>query len=168
MPYDVQAQWTAGIDETILALQNQIAQLEAELAELKHPADEPETGAPPDELWLQWFGDDEGHYLWPDDVDRAGVTWSSYQVWPRDVRYVRAEAEAGKMTDQPDDANGRAFLTDIVMGRILTFRSRLAQLEWLCGQEDVTAERLEDAGALLRRQIAEFDSLGDAYRAASD
>jgi hypothetical protein len=72
------------------------------------------------------------------------------------------------MTDHPDDANGRAFLIDSVMGRIMTFRSRLAQLEWLCGQEDVTAERLEEAGALLRRQITEFDSLGDAYRAASD
>jgi hypothetical protein len=72
------------------ALRGRVEKLKDELAELKHPADEPETGAPPDELWLQWYGDDEDNYLWPDDVDQPSATWSRYRVWPRDVRYVRA------------------------------------------------------------------------------
>lgn len=76
------------------ALRDQVEKLAAELAELKSPADEPETGAPPDELWLQWEGDGDGNYLWPSDVDRACVTWSSHQVWPNDVRYILAEAGA--------------------------------------------------------------------------
>lgn len=71
-------------------LRDWVDKLKAELAELKHPADEPETTDPPDEIWLQWYGDGDGNYLWPDDVDRAGVTFSTYQVWSRDIRYVRA------------------------------------------------------------------------------
>lgn len=74
------------------ALRGRVEKLAADLAELKHPADEPQTGEPPDELWLQWYGDDEDNYLWPDDAYRAGVTWSQFRVWRRDVRYVRAEA----------------------------------------------------------------------------
>lgn len=79
------------------ALRAQVEKLEYELAELKHVADEPQTGEPPDELWLQWYGDDEGNYLWPDDAYRAGVTWSQFRVWRHDVRYVRAD-------DRPEEA----------------------------------------------------------------
>lgn len=72
-------------------LRDEVERLREELAALKGPADEKEIGGPPDELWLQWHGDDEGNYLWPDDADRAGVTWSRHQVWRHDVRYVRAD-----------------------------------------------------------------------------
>ena len=82
------------VEDCLFALREEVKSLREELAELKHPADEPETGAPPDELWLQWEGDGDGNYLWPSDVDRACVTWSSHQVWPNDVRYILAEAGA--------------------------------------------------------------------------
>jgi hypothetical protein len=47
---------------------------------------------PPDEIWLQWDGDQEPC---DDPVSEPDVTWNLEQVWRGDVRYVRADAANG-------------------------------------------------------------------------
>lgn len=84
------------------ALRERVAALTAELDNLRHPAERPSSG-PPDEIYLQWYGDDDGRYLWPDDVDEPCATWSAERVWPRDVRYIRSAYQPGEELDDEEE-----------------------------------------------------------------
>ena len=80
------------------ALRERVAALTAELDNLRYRAERPSSG-PPEEIYLQWYGDDDGRYLWPDDVDEPCATWSAERIWPRDVRYIRAQNLTGLEED---------------------------------------------------------------------
>lgn len=87
------------VDYYMLQVENQelrarLATTEDELNCLRARSEQPPSGGPPPEVYLQWYGDDDGRHLIDDDAGVAGVTWCDTRVWPRDVRYVRANDPA--------------------------------------------------------------------------
>jgi hypothetical protein len=44
-------------------------------------------GSAPDQIWLQWDGDQEPDYY----SEHSGVTWAAHQIYKHDVEYVRAD-----------------------------------------------------------------------------
>ena len=75
-------------------LREDVDRLQEELAHLRARSEGPPSGGPPPEIYLQWYGDDDGCHLIDDEAGVAGVTWCATRVWPRDVRYVRADDTA--------------------------------------------------------------------------
>lgn len=76
------------------ALRDEVERLRDELNNLRARNERPPGGGPPPEIYLQWYGDDDGYYLIDDAALVADVTWCDTRVWPRDVRYVRADDTA--------------------------------------------------------------------------
>lgn len=81
-------------DVLVGVLLERLAAAEEELAHLRARSDRPPGGGPPPEIYLQWYGDDDGYHLIDDEAAVACVTWCDTRVWPRDVRYVRADDTA--------------------------------------------------------------------------
>lgn len=75
-------------------LREDVDRLQEELVHLRARSERPPGGGPPPEIYLQWYGDDSGYHLVDDEALVAGVTWCDTRVWPRDVRYVRADDTA--------------------------------------------------------------------------
>ena len=75
-------------------LREDVDRLQEELAHLRARSEQPPGGGPPPEIYLQWYGDNEGYHLIDDEAGVAGVTWCATRVWPRVVRYVRADDTA--------------------------------------------------------------------------
>ena len=87
------------VDYYLLQVKNQelrarLATAEEELAHLRARSERPPGGGPPPEIYLQWYGDDDGYHLIDDEALVAGVTWCDTRVWLRDVRYIRANDTA--------------------------------------------------------------------------
>lgn len=83
-----------GVEERNRTLVERLALVEEELAGLRARSERPPGGGPPPEIYLQWYGDDDGYHLIDDEALVAGVTWCDTRVWLRDVRYVRADDTA--------------------------------------------------------------------------
>lgn len=75
-------------------LRDEVERLREELTHLRARSERPPGDGPPPEVYLQWYGDDDGYHLVDDEALVAGVTWCDTRVWPRDVRYVRADDPA--------------------------------------------------------------------------
>jgi hypothetical protein len=70
------------------AAEVEVARLRTQVDELIGRPEYPPTGEPPDEIWLQWYGNGDGDYL--NTGDGPACTWSTDQVFEGDVRYVRS------------------------------------------------------------------------------
>lgn len=114
------------------------------------------TKKPPEQIWLQWYGEDDGNNI---GINRPeGPTFSEDRVYSGDVPYVplaRAEAAEGKL-------ESTLAIVDLYQNRMFEAEARVAELEaHLAANAGEWRRVTDDEPAPLQRVVIETNDGAD-------